>query len=872
MAEKITQRKEYRGLGYAPAISVPGLVQTRPIAATRPPQTNELTKLAKSLKDFGETFANSQLRKAAREDQEAKQLATEVLSSKVAAEHYGSKSGKIEDLRHDALNLTQADLSEKLISEGLIPEEATPAFYAYLKRGSAKSIAKDYRNRLQERIEEASELDNETALGKLLTEVSGEFSKVYGDYHIWAPEEVIAQERDFIDAAARLKREKDRDRAETIAERAAEDIIEASLNDPAAFYLKYSEAMFGPDAATQGLSPMSWSSKGINPREKLGQAASVVIGKYVTDGTTQSLNRAKTLFTKLKQLNIPTSLEGSGQQVPLLSANSRQQLQKIIEGANNKRAALKAERIDLYRSHFRNYMFQAMAAAQATGQPPDIDALVEKFLDTAYPTGEKDTEGRDILEKPWEATDNAPDLAAPTLKQLAATLEGGDKVGPRRSLMLQREFQELLDDPTQENIDRATKVLEEIKLVEQSPTTLKNLRNNLRGATGFNEYSTKYRNTEAKALTQELAFFALKDMIKSRDPRTPNKFDKNKLTLNEQRTIDILEVDVSEKLQDLTLKKYTQKFENADPSTPKEQIMREAFNEAEEELREEYQAEGAAEDIFEQLRKTAEFQQAGTTDEDGEFTADRKKAGFLDLRIPQTIEKEGGFYNETLGQLGFVKDQGTSFVRAIAANAPSKGASYSDTLKAVKRDNIRDSLRKTASSLKGTFQKTQRRGHKTRNFAASALQSGTFIGAPDTRYEGGTLKVTDENRGRIEELFKLSLSQTGVTPSEVISGRLHTYKLANNGFVTGKEGTISMEAAGIDLKNKKQMQDVFNPERVLLFESESQLLNLYNKAKEGKDDTIEKLLEALGIENSKDAGSFFLAAQIRLLRQRGLVD
>ncbi len=79
MAEKITERKEYRGLGYAPTISVPGLVQTRPVAATRPPQTNELTKLAKSLGDFGETFANSQLRKAAREDQEAEQLAKEDL-------------------------------------------------------------------------------------------------------------------------------------------------------------------------------------------------------------------------------------------------------------------------------------------------------------------------------------------------------------------------------------------------------------------------------------------------------------------------------------------------------------------------------------------------------------------------------------------------------------------------------------------------------------------------------------------------------------------------------------------------------------------------------------------------------------------------
>lgn len=226
MAEKITERKEYRGLGYAPSISVPGLVQTRPVAATRPPQTNELTKLAKSLGDFGETFANSQLRKAAIADDEAKQLAKEALSSvamggwvrgpdgkpvpKVSTTAGGISVGK--DVRSLAFQGTDEDLSAAYAELG-IPKAATPAFYAYLRRGMAESIASEFSTRLTARIKEAGRLgtvDGDVNNSQIIREISQEESekirKQFGDnWFLYAPEAVRKAEQQFtIEAQAQL--------------------------------------------------------------------------------------------------------------------------------------------------------------------------------------------------------------------------------------------------------------------------------------------------------------------------------------------------------------------------------------------------------------------------------------------------------------------------------------------------------------------------------------------------------------------------------------------------------------------------------------------------------------------------------------------
>lgn len=225
MAEKITERKEYRGLGYAPSISVPGLIQTRPVAATRPPQTNELTKLAKSLGDFGETFANAQLRKAAIADDEAKQLATEALSSiamggwvrdekgkpvpKFDGGDYGA-SGK--DVRSLAFQGTDEDLSTVYAELG-IPKEATPAFYAYLRRGMAESVAYEFSNRLTARIKEAGRLgsvdgdvNNSQLIREISQEESGKIREQFGDnWFLYAPEAVRKAEQQFtIEAQAQL--------------------------------------------------------------------------------------------------------------------------------------------------------------------------------------------------------------------------------------------------------------------------------------------------------------------------------------------------------------------------------------------------------------------------------------------------------------------------------------------------------------------------------------------------------------------------------------------------------------------------------------------------------------------------------------------
>ena len=205
MAEKITQRKEYRGLGYAPAISVPGLIQTRPVAATRPPQTNELTKLAKSLSNFGETFGNAQLRKAAVADEEAKGLAKEALASR-AMGGGGAKGGV--DVRAVAFSGTNEEL-QKQFESNLIPKEATPAFYAYLRRGMAQSIASDYAAGLTGRIKEAAvmgganaeDVNNSALIEQIQHEESDKIREKFGnDWFLYAPEAATNVDQEFANA------------------------------------------------------------------------------------------------------------------------------------------------------------------------------------------------------------------------------------------------------------------------------------------------------------------------------------------------------------------------------------------------------------------------------------------------------------------------------------------------------------------------------------------------------------------------------------------------------------------------------------------------------------------------------------------------
>ena len=223
MAEKITERKEYRGLGYAPTISVPGLVQARPVGATRAPASNELLRLAKNLERFGEVFGTAMLRKASREDEEAERLAKEDFlawpnaypgetqrsgAANIIPGGVGGRKGEVQipDRRAQLLTATEYTLPD-LVAKGVIRREATPAYVAYLKREAARSlVATKYSSLLEARINEAAIFESgpegvntEARARDIIEIVDQELQKTYGPkWHIWAPEEVKAAEAKFI--------------------------------------------------------------------------------------------------------------------------------------------------------------------------------------------------------------------------------------------------------------------------------------------------------------------------------------------------------------------------------------------------------------------------------------------------------------------------------------------------------------------------------------------------------------------------------------------------------------------------------------------------------------------------------------------------
>jgi len=360
MAEKITQRKEYRGLGYAPAISVPGLVQTRPIAATRPPQTNELTKLAKSLKDFGESFANTQLRKAAREDQEAEQLAKEVASglsledsflSETGGASYGSKGDRGDlNLPSAASSVLRGNTEEmqQLVDMGVIPATATPAFHSYLKREMAKVIiSTDFRNSVFRRIEESAvvsdQIDNEALRRDILADESERLESKYGkQFWIWAPDENQKVKAEFIQRSQALHNERlDEVSAESFKSNFG-TIVDRWLDSRP----KWTEEKGNKEQLTnQFIDQINQQvelvrSLGLNYRELSGPAAVSAIKKLLSE---EQIEEAEMLFEELEDMSVGTSSDQRGD-LPLLATDDEAVIKELIKNAKRMSETMYAKR------------------------------------------------------------------------------------------------------------------------------------------------------------------------------------------------------------------------------------------------------------------------------------------------------------------------------------------------------------------------------------------------------------------------------------------------------------------------------------------------------------------------------------------------
>ena len=222
MAEKITERKEYRGLGYAPAISVPGLIEERPVAATRPPATNQLTKLAKSLSDFGEVFVNAKLRESARVHEEHTQAGKEAAAAIQKGDNWipplpgtSDQEGYYVGGRIGALLKGSDEEARIRIPEELIPKEATPAFYSALRRNLASVAVAEYNAELLDEVGRVAllseKLFTDTGVPKdetirnAMDEVKERFEKEYGyNWAVYAPDKVLEAEALFITNTGRI--------------------------------------------------------------------------------------------------------------------------------------------------------------------------------------------------------------------------------------------------------------------------------------------------------------------------------------------------------------------------------------------------------------------------------------------------------------------------------------------------------------------------------------------------------------------------------------------------------------------------------------------------------------------------------------------
>ncbi len=349
MAEKITPRKEYRGLGYAPAVSVPGLVQTRPIGSPAPAQTNELLKLAKNLENFGDAFTSSALLQADINNKRAERLAKEDFVAwqnsypgHAFREPVGSqdalkpgfmmtfgKEGRIAvpDRRAQILNISGDDGLSDAITRGVIRPEATPAYIGYLKREAAKSIVSSkYSKLLERKINEAAlfdpqNIDLEARTRDFMQSVDQELQQAYGEkWHIWAPEEV-AEARDQFIRSVESKHFDNRQQFEnkTYVENLKNSFFDADSKD------KFLENI-------QRLARLG-QERGLDVTKLTGEAAISAVTELITKGFPEA---ARTLSERVQD----AELSGVGF---ILDSKVQDQLEVLIENAERDQIKFNAQ-------------------------------------------------------------------------------------------------------------------------------------------------------------------------------------------------------------------------------------------------------------------------------------------------------------------------------------------------------------------------------------------------------------------------------------------------------------------------------------------------------------------------------------------------
>ena len=336
MAEKITARKEYRGLGYAPAISVPGLIQERPVAATRPPATNPLLDFVKKADKWTDAFKDSKLRQLVWEDDVSKQAASEALSSiALGGWSRDAKGNPIPkgllqteegvDLSMDMRALAFKGTDEELVTQyqrlGLA-KEATPAFYAYLKRGMAQSIAQEYSSRLLARVEEASRLDtidaaelNTQTIREIKQQESAATEEQFGKgWYLYAPDAITKVDEEFTRLAQGQFLKNRKTESEETFIRNASDLFESSQS---------------PEDFLKNLGTLALPARraGVKIKPLLAKAAINSATKFIRKG---NIAAANSLIERMLAAEVV---------IPIVDKREPQTINSVMEGLTDKRLA-----------------------------------------------------------------------------------------------------------------------------------------------------------------------------------------------------------------------------------------------------------------------------------------------------------------------------------------------------------------------------------------------------------------------------------------------------------------------------------------------------------------------------------------------------
>jgi len=810
MAEKITARKEYRGLGYAPAISVPGLIQERPVAATRPPATNQLTKLAKSLSDFGETFKNTALTKAARQDEEAKQAATEALSSRAMGGWIKDSEGEAltpeaQDIRSIAFTGTDEDL-RKAFTANLVPKEATPAFYAYLKRGMAKSIAQEFNTRLNSRLSEAADVyredgsvNNSQYIREVVQEESYSIKNQFGDdWFLYAPDEVRKVEQQFINTAQAKLLE---NRKKAGDEEFKRNIISSLENSPSLEDLESDLSI----AATEG------RRNGLDVKRLTSAATVTAVSKYLSRG---HVDAARTLVDRLQTM----SLNRNGEEVPLLDAETEAQLEQMVEAGEHKQR--------LNRNQDQTRVAQVIAAeiqgwllTHPNAGVAEQRAFVQQLLSKDVDLNRKDDEGNPITVTPTmfdTALFNKNTM-------LAEVLESKNRSAVRVELtnMVQKDIEDLIG-----KLDPAK--------VEEANEKLKENRNSLPTQTYIR---LKNQITEAQTLSviDKAPQFGLEAkqglaLVESEVVGVDASLGLSNLTPAQRKALPDKRSEFLAKFKKQAQDNLRQWLKE-NPNNEDENALRAATDEAITEARKSVIKEMSAPTVIKTMRDNFEEWERNRV---GSIERDPLGPNFLrSKRTPEALERRSITNIEN----------GQKLIRRLGLK---KGETVDGKLKKI-NPAVAGILKARLADIAGEQRLIEKEARKHRSRATSTLTKGVWvpgyggpyggIGATPGNYR--KFKDLDERAVYIDRL-RAALVHTGVTPEEVIAKTL-------------KEGVV------LDPKKYGEIEALFNPYTTPMFSSVKQLLELNTQ-----EETIKKMAASLGIEPA-----VLVKAQLQLLRSQG---